>query len=419
LLARLGLLALAGAVLWGCAGPAAANDVARSDASRAGGSASDARPAAAAINAFGFDLFKAIAPADRNEVLSPTSISLALAMARAGAAGETAKQMDSVMHGIYGTGGGNGLNSLDQALTSLSGSYRDAIGTQQAVKLHIANAPFAQRGLTLQQPYLDALASKFDAGLRLADFEGDPNGSCKLINGWVSDQTEGRIPHILDQLDNSTRLVLANAIYLKAPWLTPFWPDGTTNSPFTRLDGSTVTVPTMSLDLDMATYASGPGWQAAELAYIGGSLAMTVILPDDLPAFEKTLDATLFDRITSALQRTPGELTLPRFKTETRIDLRQTLAGMGMPSAFNATGADFSGITDQERLFISHVVHQANISVDEKGTEATAATAVVMAVATAPADHVTFHVDRPFLFAVRDRKAGAVLFLGRIVDPSA
>lgn len=419
LLARLGLLALAGAVLWGCAGPAAANDVARSDVSRAGGSASDARQAAAAINAFGFDLFKAIAPADRNEVFSPASISLALAMARAGAAGETARQMDAVTHGIYGTGGGNGLNSLDQALGSLSGSYRDATGAQQAVKLHIANAPFAQRGLTLQQPYLDALASKFDAGLRLADFAGDPNGACKLINGWVRDQTEGRIPNILGGLDSQTRLVLADAIYMKAPWQAAFWPEATKDSPFTRLDGSQATVPTMSLDLGMATYASGPGWQAAELAYIGGSLAMTVILPDDLPAFEMRLDASLFDQITGALKRTPGDLTLPRFKTETRIDLTRTVSGMGMPSAFDAD-ADFSGITLQERLFISEVMHQANISVDEKGTEASAATTVaIVAAATSPADRVTFHVDRPFLFAVRDRQTGAVLFLGRIVDPSA
>jgi serpin B len=419
LLARLGLLALAGAVLWSCAGPAAANDVARSDASRAGGSASDARQAAAAINAFGFDLFKAIAPADRNEVFSPTSISLALAMARAGAAGETARQMDAVMHGIYGTGGGNGLSSLDQALAGLSGSFRNGPGAVQAVKLHIANAPFAQRGLTLQQPYLDALASKFDAGLRLADFAGDPNGSCKLINGWVRDQTEGRIPNILGGLDSQTRLVLADAIYMKAPWQAAFWPEATKDSPFTRLDGSQATVPTMSLDLDLATYAAGPGWQAAELGYVGGSLAMTVILPDDLAAFEMKLDADLFDQIAGALERTPGDLTLPRFKAETRIDLTGTASEMGMPSAFEKD-ADFSGITVQQRLFISEVMHQANISVDEKGTEASAAaTVAIAAAATSPADRVTFHVDRPFLFAVRDRQTGAILFLGRIVDPSA
>jgi serpin B len=419
-IARLGLLTLAGSALCGCAGQATANDVARSDASRAGSSAADAKEAASALNAFGFDLYRATASAGGNEVFSPTSIELALAMARAGAVGDTASEMDSVMHAAYGSGNGNGLNSLDQALAGLSGSYPNPLGSQQTVSLHVANAPFAQRGYSLKQSYLDILAGRFDAGLRLADFAADPTGSCKLINNWVGDQTEGRIPKLLDGLDPLTRLVLANAIYMKAPWQAAFSPESTKDSPFTRLDGTQMTVPTMSLPLESATYASGPGWQAAELGYVGDSLAMTLILPDDLPTFEKKLDVSLFDQITGALRRTPGELTLPRFKTETRIDLNQTLAGMGMPSAFDAARADFSGITDQERLFISQVVHQANISVDEKGTEASAATVVaIAAAATSPVDLVTFHIDRPFVFAVRDRNSGAILFLGRIVDPSA
>lgn len=416
--ARLGSLALIACVFGGCTGQAAAGDVARSNASRAGGSAPDARQAASAINAFGFDLYRTTTSADGNEVFSPTSIVMALAMARAGAAGATASQMDSVMRAAYGSGNGNGLNSLDQALAGLSRSYADPRGTQQAVSLHITNAAFGQRGLQLRQPYLDALASRFDAGLQLADFAGDPKGSCQRIDDWVSSQTEGRIPALLSQLDSSTRLVLANAIYLKAPWQAAFLPEGTTDSPFTRLDDSQVAVPTMSQELEIGTYASGAGWQAAELGYVGGSLAMTLVLPDDLLAFEKKLNADLFDQVTAALRRVPGELTLPRFKTETRTDLIQTLSEMGMPSAFDATEADFSGITDQERLFISDVIHQANISVDEKGTEASAATAVVMAVATAPPGRVTFHVDRPFIFAVRDRDTGAILFLGRIVDPT-
>ncbi len=419
-IARLGSLALAGGMAWGCAGQAAGNDVARSNVARAGSSATDARQAASAINAFGFDLLKTTTAAGGNEVLSPASIALALAMAQAGAAGDTASQMDSVMHAACSSGNGNGLNSLEQALTGLSGSYSNPLGSQEAVELRIANAPFAQRGYSLNQPYLDTLAGRFDAGLRLVDFAGDLTGSRKLINDWISGQTEGRIPQLLGELDPATRLVLANATYLKAPWQTPFWPNGTKDSPFTRLDGSQVPVPTMSVDLGAATYASGPGWQAAELEYVGGSLAMTVILPDDFSAFEIRLDATLFGQITGLLGRTPGELTLPRFKTETQIDLGQTLSGMGMPSAFDSGTADFSGITAQERLFISQVAHQANISVDEKGTEATAATVVaIAAAATSPGDVVVFHVDRPFVFAVRDRNTGAILFLGRIVDPSA
>jgi serpin B len=147
---------------------------------------------------------------------------------------------------------------------------------------------------------------------------------------------------------------------------------------------------------------------------------MTIVVPDNLAAFEGGLDAALFARITAALGARPVDLTLPRFKVETKSDLSPALAGMGMPLAFDASRADFSGITTQEQLYIESVVHQANIAVDEKGTEATAATAVVMAVASAPApiQPVTLHVDRPFLFAVRDTRTGAILFLGRVVDPS-
>ena len=158
-----------------------------------------------------------------------------------------------------------------------------------------------------------------------------------------------------------------------------------------------------------------------ELPYADGSLVMTVVVPDDLAAFERKLDANLFDQITSTLRDTSVDLTLPRFKIETKTELSPALEALGMPLAFEPDKADFSGITTQERLFISAVVHQANIAVDEKGTEASAATAVVMAAAatTAPRQMVTLHVDRPFVFAVRDVNTGAMLFLGRVVDPSA
>jgi serpin B len=146
---------------------------------------------------------------------------------------------------------------------------------------------------------------------------------------------------------------------------------------------------------------------------------MTIIVPDDLAGFERDLDAARFAQITSALQTTSVDLTLPRFKIETKSELSSALATLGMPLAFDQDRADFSGITTQERLYISKVVHQANIAVDEKGTEASAATAVVMAAMASPAQPVTLHVDRPFLFAVRDTRTGAILFLGRVVDPSA
>jgi serpin B len=249
------------------------------------------------------------------------------------------------------------------------------------------------------------------------DYRNDADGACRLIDDWVSEQTENRIPKLLDRLDASTRLVLVNAIYLKAPWQEPFSKEATVDTHFMRLDGTTVSVPTMSGAAERP-YAAGDGWKAVELPYVGGSLAMTIVLPDDMAAFDKRLDAAGFAAITSALKPAMVDLSLPRFKTETKTDLMNVLAALGMPLAMDSDRADFSGITSDERLFITGVVHQANIAVDEDGTEASAATAVVMAAATA-APALSVRVDRPFLFALRDTRTGAILFLGRIVDPSA
>lgn len=417
---RISVLLLAGGVAWSCASPVAAGiGLATSSASRAPGSPAAATTAAFAIDAFGFDAYGKVAPADGNLVFSPASIAIALAMADVGARGETAAQMDAVLHVGSGAANGNGFGSLDEALAALSGNFRDAAGDEREVKLRIANAPFGQSGMHIEPAYLDTLGSGYGAGLRLVDYRNDADGACRLIDDWVSEQTEKRIPKLLDRLDSSTRLVLVNAIYLKAPWQTPFSNEATADADFTRLDGTKVSIPTMN-DASEGSYAAGAGWQAVELPYIGGSLAMTIVVPDDMAAFEKSLDAARFAGIVSALKPSRVDLSLPRFKTETKTDLATVLAGMGMPLAMDPDRADFSGITSDERLFISHVVHQANISVDEKGTEASAATAVVMAAASgSPSATVTLRVDRPFLFALRDTGTGAILFLGRIVDPSA
>jgi serpin B len=410
-------LLLVAVMTWGCTGQAAAVGLAKSAASRDPGNADEAAAAAAAIDAFGFDLYLA-SGADTNLVLSPTSIVIALSMARAGARGATASEMDAVLHDAYGSAGGNGMNSLDQVLVGLSGTFTTDSGEKLDVKLHIANAPFSQSGMKLEDDYLDILASKYGAGLRLVDYAADPSGSCKLINAWVSDQTEKRIPELLDSLDPMTRLVLVNAIYLKAPWQTPFQVESTKDASFTKLDGSSVQVPTMNGTLSEAKYAAGTGWKAAELPYIGGSLAMTIVVPDDLTSWENGLTGSSFAQVVDALQPASVTLSLPKFGTETKLDLAAMLEAMGMPTAFNPVLADFSGITTAEQLYIAQVIHQANIDVDEKGTEAAAATAVVMRATAMPAEPVTLNVDRPFMFALRDTKTGAVLFLGRIVDPS-
>lgn len=392
--------------------------LARADVPRASAAPADAASAGAAINAFGLDLYREIAAGTTNAVFSPASIALALGMARAGARGETAAEMDAVLRALASDEHAGWLNALDQALASRSGTFEDLGGNALPVALRIANAPFAQRGMPLEPAYLEALAARYGAGLRLVDYVADTEGARKLINGWVADQTERRIPELLvpGVLTPDSRLTLVNAIYLKAPWLEPFAVEATEPGTFTRADGSTVQVPLMAASAVMR-HARGTGWQAVEIPYIGGSLAMTVIVPDDLAAFEGSFTTDQLASITGGLAETQVTLTFPRFSIETKAQLADVLAALGMPSAF-ADGADFSGITTAEQLVISDVIHQANIDVDEKGTEAAAATAVVMRATGMPVEPVTVRVDRPFLFALRDVPTGAVLFLGRVGDPS-
>ncbi len=421
----------------------AAVGVAMSDVPRGSAPPSAAKKAAAAINAFGLDLYRrmladgTLDPA-KGAVVSPTSIALALAMARAGAKGETAAQMDRVMRSAGADALAPAMNALDRALASRSGRF-DIYGGESSgdVLLKIANAPFAQEGMPLEQPYLDILASRYGAGVRLVDYRTDPDGARKVVNAWVKKQTAGRIPNLLAEPDVTTltRLVLVNAMYLKAPWLNPF--EAGDPGRFTRADGSRVTVPMMDLATCQGTglcdlpYAAGSGWRAVELPYVGDALAMTIIVPDNLAAFERGLTAQKLTRVIGNLRTEPPgttgvvydvKVTMPRFGIEARADLADTLAAMGMPLAFDLDRADFSGISPIARetgLYIKKVIHQANIDVDEKGTEAAAATAVVMATGGGPgSQEVLFKVDRPFLFLVRDVPTGAILFMGRVVDPS-
>ena len=392
--------------------------VAQADVPRAIASPADAREAGEALDAFGLDLYRALAPEQTNMVFSPTSIALALAMARAGARGQTAAEMDAVMHALASDDHAGWLNALDQELASRSRTSTDDMGQALPVTLRITNAPFAQQGMPLEAAYLETLAARYGAGLRLVDYRSATEEARRIINAWVDERTENRIPELLVEgvLTPLTRLTLVNAIYLKAPWQTPFAAEATEEGTFTRADGSTVEVPFMSTSASLP-HASGDGWQAVEIPYLGGSLALTLILPDDLAGFERALTPDGLAAITSSLTDTQVALALPRFGIESKAELTPILAALGMPTAFG-DAADFSGITAAERLAISDVVHQANIDVDEKGTEAAAATAVVMRESAMPTEPVTVRLDRPFLFALRDLPTGATLFLGRVGDPS-
>lgn len=419
-----GFVALALAAGCGTSGPSGGGgdgiELAAANVAHLAGSAQDGVLAGSAVNAFGLALYGRVAAAGSgNLVLSPASIALALSMARAGARGQTAAEMDAVLRDLGTDAHAAWLAALDSALNSRTGTFQDQSGAPRDVTLRIVNAPFAQRGFALEQAYLDALAARFGAGLRLVDYISATEAARQAINDWVAGQTEQRIKELLAQgdVDGLTRLVLVNAIYLKAAWETPFAVEVTAPASFTRPNGSAVSVPMMHGGGELP-YAAGDGWQAVELPYVGGKLSMLVIVPDDLRAFEAGFDDQVLAGIVSGLAAHQVILGLPKFGTESRLELGPVLAALGMPTAFS-DAADFSGITTQEPLLVSAVIHQANIDVDEKGTEAAAATAVVMRASAAPGEPVTLTVDRPFLFAVRDVETGAVLFLGRIADPSA
>jgi serpin B len=412
-----------------------------SDVPRAAAAPAEAKKASAAINAFGLDLLGRAGKPDANVVLSPASIAIALAMARAGARGETAAQMDTVMRSAGAARLAAAMNALDAALATRSGSFNDQDGHPLEVTLRVVNATFAQQGMPIEQSFLDALAARFGTGVRLVDYEADPEAARRVINAWVNGQTAGRIPELLKppNVTIATRIALVNAIYLKAPWLNPFDPAQTAPGRFTRADGSGVTVPMMHLESTGLgpnfPAAIGAGWRAVRMPYLGSQstlsgsdeLAMTIIVPDDLAAFDRQLTAAKLADLTSTLDdgglldSRKIDLTLPRFSIESRFDLTEALSALGMPLAFDPTRADFTGIaTLPFGLFIKTVIHQANIDVNEKGTEAAAATAVLGATG-GPGDTskpVVIRADRPFLFVLTDVPTGAVLFIGRVADPS-
>ena len=256
--------------------------------------------------------------------------------------------------------------------------------------------------------------------MRLVDFQRDPEGVREVINGWVADQTNDRITELLPQgiIDTLTRLVLTNAVYFKASWVFPFPKENTADGPFHLLDGSTVQTPMMNFD-KRTMYGEVDGVQAVELPYAGFQYSAYVVVPaeGEFEEFERTLDAEAVEAILDGLRDAQVKLTMPKFEFESSFNLNETLAALGMPSAFNPSEADFSGMDGTRELYISDVVHKAFVSVDEEGTEAAAATGVVMNTSLPPPAELV--VDRPFLFLIRHNQTGAILFVGRVLDPTA
>lgn len=356
---------------------------------------------------------------DPNLVFSPASVAIALAMTRAGARNDTASEMDVVLEVDDPSELHRSMNALTAALAGRTGTFERGDDEVEVV-LALANSLWAQAGLAFEPEFLDVLSGEYGAGLRVVDYVDDAEGARVAINDWVDDETRGRIPTLIGEgvLGPLTRLVLVNAVYLKAPWARAFPEGRTSDAAFTTLDGDLVDVPTMS-DERSLPYAEGDGWRAVEIPYVDGELAMVLVLPELEHQFADRIVDGVLDEVVGALAPTQVLLRFPRFDIGTSTSLRPTLEALGMPVAFTEA-ADFSGMTTDEPLAISDVVHEANITVDEDGTEAAAATAVVMEATSdaIPDEPVEIVFDRPFVFALRDRSTGAITFLGRIGDPS-
>ena len=415
----LSLLILLSLVLSACA-PSSSANVAQSNLKRETKPSvpeSDVQTLVAGNNAFALDLYRSLRAEDGNLILSPYSISLALAMTYAGARGDTESQMADVLHFPLGQNSHPAFNVLDLAL-SMRGESKDK--DQEPMQLRIANAVWAEQTYPFQQDFLDTLALNYGAGVRLSDFINQFEPARKQINNWVEDQTEDKIKDLLAEgtVNADTRLVLVNAIYFRADWLQQFEEASTYDADFHLLDGSIVKAPTMHND-PFISYAQGDGWQAVELPYAGDTAAMTILLPAEgnFEAFDSSLDSATLDSILAAMQPTSVGLSLPKFSFTRDFGLADQLAGLGMSDAFDPDLADFSGMTGKRDLFISDVIHKAFVAVDEEGTEAAAATAVIMETASAHLADVAFNADRPFIFIIRDTVSGQILFIGRVVNP--
>jgi len=371
-------------------------------------------------SAFAFGLYQALRDEDGNLFYSPYSISLALAMTYAGARGETAQQMADTLHFTLSQDRLHpAFNSLDLELGQRGQGAKGK--DERGFRLNIVNAIWGQKDYHFLATFLDTLAENYGAGLRVLDFTEEPEKSRIVINDWVREETEGRIKDLLppDSIDLLTRLVLTNAIYFNAAWQYPFEENATKDEPFYLLDGGEVSVPMMRQEKFLG-YAQGEGYQAVELPYDGRQLSMVILLPQagNFETFEKSLDAQRVDAIIKSLGSSQVILTMPRFEFESSFSLGESLAAMGMPDAFSEN-ANFSDLTGNRDLFIAEVIHKAFVSVDEAGTEAAAATAVIMPTAAPPGAIVEVTIDRPFIFLIRDIETGAILFVGRVVNPSA
>ncbi len=375
----------------------------------------DRSPAIGGNNQFAIDLFRALRERPGNLAVAPASLSTALAMAYEGARGETAAEMARVLH-------------LPADREAMRQEYCDLLarlngdGGERPYRLVAANSLWGQQDDHFLPEYTACLEKIYGAELHAVDFRSATEKARLAINAWVAGKTNGMIPELLSSRDDVTPATLAgvvNTVYFKAAWLHPFVKSMTAPGDFHCADGTKIRVPMMHQTRRFA-HAQGDGFAMLELPYQGGDLALDVVLPNEGVALDKVESGLSLNGLQQTIDRL-GErdvsVELPKFKVTAAADLSETLKGLGMRSAFDA-GADFSGIDGKHDLFVSKVVHQVVVNLDEEGTEAAAGTGVIASRAlTVKARPIPFRVDRPFLYVIRDLKSGAILFLGRVADP--
>ncbi len=393
---------------------------------------SDYRNYITSTNDFGLSVFKALAKGtslQKNLVYSPVSVSLALGMAYAGAKGDTASQMSSAMNNtltdeLFHAAGNRTMLELDSRNIDPhppKDGGEDGGEGELSVKLSPVNAIWAQENYTVETEFLDTLSVNYDSGIKLVDFIFSFEQARLAINEWAYRQTYERIEELLppDSLNSNTRVVLTNALYFKGSWATPFLTEMTSEGFFNYFSKEAVLVPMMRQTIS-TSYLARDGYQLASIPYDGEELFMTIILPDEgrFEEIRDKIDASQLEADLKAAESNLVSFVLPRFSFSFgSVSMKEILESRGMTDAFDELKADFRGISTEENLYIADVLHQAFIGIDEYGTEAAAATAVIFETVSIPPPPVNFTVDRPFVFLIHDIN-DLVLFVGQVTDPA-
>ena len=417
-------LALAGTLaLAGCSGTGYQDPI----VARPAANSIDAPSVAVGLNDAGYDIFHAVAKkSDGDIVLSPISIGLAFGMLDLGASGTVSDALDDLFrYPVDGDARWAAFNTLSQKTESDPGPQPKPTSEFDYVPpapptVTIANRAYQEKTYSVLPSYAENLQKWFGAGIEPTDFVGDPNGSRKDINGWVKDRTKGLIPDLIPEgsITDATVLVLVNALYLKATWQTTFEPTATSDGTFTLLDGTTTTAPFMRDGSFNASAVFGDGYSAVDLPYATSTLSMLVIVPDagNYAQIEGQLGTDFVSGVDAALEPSILHLAFPKFESESQIGLKDVIEGdLGVTGLFRSGGLDGIG----KDIEVADAIHAAKIIVNEEGTEAAAATAIMMDATAMPVDPVPLSIDRPFLYLIRDNATGAVLFVGRVLDPAA